>query len=190
MRALVLTVLSGLLLAGGPCAAADADGKGAPPVDVAALTCGDAAALAAADAKGYVAVTVWLDGWLNGKRGLTGYAPGAAAAQAERWLGQCAGTPERTLLAVATESPSPAATADGFDMAFLKCYQFIDLAEEDRPAAVAVIRWNDGWHAAAVGETHVSVKDHEKMTDGFLDGCAVAKYRRKNLIMVMGGKYR
>ncbi|WP_029009094.1 HdeA/HdeB family chaperone [Azospirillum halopraeferens] len=193
MRGLLLTVLSGALLAALPAAAAEDGAKGAPAVDVATLACRDFDAMAEADAKAYAAVTVWLDGWLNGRVNETGFGPQSRAARAEAWRQACRETPDRPLLDAAlatTADPDDPAAGDGFDMAFLKCYQFIDLAETDQPAAVTIVRWNDGWHAGAIGETAFTAKDHEKMADGFLDACANRKYHRRNLIRIMAGKYR
>lgn len=163
-------------------------GEAGAAIDAAVLSCRGAEALATADPDAFAALGVWLDGWLNGKANETRFDPVAIGRRADGWRQACGTAPDRPLLAVAATVGAPgAAGPDGFDMAFLKCFQFLDLAEEDRGRAVTVVRWIDGWHAGALGQTAVTLYDHEKMTGGFAEACAKRPYHRKNLIRVAGG---
>lgn len=182
-------LLCGLLLLAGPVAAAD-DAGGTPAVDLTTMTCRDAAALADADAAGFAALALWVDGWRNGRVNTTGYHPAAIEARSAAWAAACRTTPDRTLAAIADSTAVPANDGDGFDMAFLKCFQFIDLEAEDRPRALAAVRWIDGWHAGSLGETVVNTGSHRYMTEAALQGCMKRSYHRKNLIRVLAGKHR
>lgn len=185
----VALALCGLLLLAEPATAADG-GKSAPAVDVAAMTCRDALALADADAAAFASLAQWLDGWLRGRVNETGYDPAAIAARTTAWQSACREVPDRKLAAVAVATPVAVSGDGGFDMAFLKCFQFIDLELEDRTRAVAAVRWIDGWHAGSLGESVVDTGNHLYMTEAALQGCMKRSYHRKNLIKVLAGKHR
>lgn len=194
MRQLAIA-LCGLLLLPASSATAAGDAKGKPAVDVAAMTCRDATALADADGAAFTALAQWLDGWLKGRANDTGYDPTAIAARATAWTTACRAAPDRPLAAVADTAvadatPVTASGGDGFDMAFLKCFQFIDLETDDRTRAVAAVRWIDGWHAGSLGESVVDTAHHLYMTEAALQGCMKRSYHRKNLITVLAGKHR
>ncbi|NYZ16418.1 hypothetical protein HL658_28075 [Azospirillum sp. RWY-5-1] len=193
MRRLAVA-LGAVLLLTGQAIAAD-DGKGVPSIDVSTISCRDATALADADTDAFASLALWLDGWLNGRINETGYHPGAITARTAAWKAACRTAPDATLVSVAGGTTAGAAAVavagdGGFDMAFLKCFQFIDLEAEDRSRAVAAIRWIDGWHAGALGESVVNTGGHLYMTDAALQGCMKRSYHRKNVIRVLAGKHR
>lgn len=182
MRPLLVPLLALVL----PLAGAAAE-PGAPLTDLAGVTCRQVVA----DAAAVPALAVWLDGWRQGRANETGYDPDAIAAGGGAWHGACAAAPQRPLLEVAADNGTPPHPGPAWtDIAFLKCFQFIELAEEDRERAVAIVRWIDGWHAGSLGDTRFGAQDHERMAEAAMDACAERSYHKRNLIRVLAGRHR
>lgn len=169
-----------------PAPAMAADG---PPrmdkIDFARLSCADALQLKAADAPRYLEAAQWLAGWLAEPKVYNDVSLPAIAKAAETWAAACAAKPEAKLKSVAKPALDKKTS---IPLSALKCQEFLELDAANHDAALALVRWMDGWNARALGETTANFYYHKKHMQSAMDGCM--KYPRRVLMYVVAGKYR
>lgn len=177
-----------LLSAQGAAAAEPSSRQETPRLDkvnFAEFACADALKLKDADPPRYGEAAQWLAGWLaESKVAMTVSLPAIAQA-ADKWAADCAASPAARLKDVAKRPPGEEAA---FDLSALKCQEFLELNEGDAKTALALIRWLDGYNAAALRETKANFYYHKKHLQSAVDGCM--KYPRSVLSKVTAGKYR
>jgi hypothetical protein len=175
--------------AAGPTSDASTTGKTPKIIDVATLTCEAAGRLAADDPKRYGEFAQWLTGWLAEENAVTDVSFAAVAKVGGAWTAACRDTPAALLTAVAS-LPNNQSKNGGqtVSMAAMRCQEFLALQDEDGAAAMAVIRWLDGWNARATNETDANFYDHKKQLQSATDGCM--KYPKRAIMSVVAGRYR
>lgn len=196
MRSLVAALLTRCLLGcmlsvgilGAPAAYAAGD-EGNDKLDMGHFSCAQATALRTADPTRYEALALWVAGWRAEPKVDTRLSFAAIKAAGERWAATCGERPQIPFAeAVAAVTTDEMKGTDTIPLAAFKCQNFLDLYGEDEKAALAMIRWLDGWNASALGQTSINFYYHKKQMGSAVDGCQ--KYSKKALMYVTAGKYR